>query len=113
VIVSSTTYWPFAYPLESDNSQEHPFGFNGMEKDPEITGQEGSHLAFKCRIHDARIVRLLSIDTLTAKYPYNSLYAFSENRVIDMIELEGLESATTYANYNQNGTAITYDEDTN
>jgi hypothetical protein len=31
------------------------------------------------------------VDPLTAKYPYNSPYAFSENRVVDGIELEGLE----------------------
>ena len=37
--------------------------------------------------------RFLSVDPLAAKYPHNSPYAFSENRVIDAVELEGLESA--------------------
>ena len=45
-------------------------------------------------MHDARIGRFLSIDPLAAKYPWNSPYAFSENRVIDMVELEGLETAS-------------------
>ena len=31
------------------------------------------------------------MDPLSASYPYNSPYAFSENRVIDGVELEGLE----------------------
>ncbi len=31
------------------------------------------------------------VDPLAPSYPHNSPYAFSENRVIDMIELEGLE----------------------
>ena len=31
------------------------------------------------------------MDPLTSKYPFNSTYAFSENRVIDCKELEGLE----------------------
>lgn len=31
------------------------------------------------------------MDPLAAKYPHNSPYAFSENKVIDHIELEGLE----------------------
>lgn len=35
--------------------------------------------------------RFFAIDPLAAKYPHNSPYAFSENRVIDGIELEGLE----------------------
>jgi hypothetical protein len=32
-----------------------------------------------------------AVDPLASKYPHNSVYAFSENRVIDGIELEGLE----------------------
>lgn len=42
-------------------------------------------------MHDPRIGRFLSIDPLAPEYPHNSPYAFSENRVIDMVELEGLE----------------------
>ena len=45
------------------------------------------------RIHDARLGRFLSRDPLAPDYPWNSPYAFSENRVVDRIELEGLESA--------------------
>ena len=45
-------------------------------------------------MYDARIGRFLSIDPLAGKYPWNSPYAFSENRVIDAVELEGLESVT-------------------
>jgi len=32
------------------------------------------------------------VDPLAKKYPWNSSYAFSENRVIDAVELEGAES---------------------
>jgi len=42
-------------------------------------------------VHDARIGRFLSVDPLAQSYPHNSPYAFSENRVIDGVELEGLE----------------------
>lgn len=42
-------------------------------------------------MYDARIERFLSIDPLAGKYPWNSPYAFSENRVLDGVELEGLE----------------------
>ncbi|MFW5983344.1 MAG: hypothetical protein ACOCQ4_02495 [bacterium] len=99
MIASSTTYYPFGMPLKSLALQAYRFGFQGQacpersrwKKDPEWTGQQGSHLAFKYRIHDARIGRFLSIDPLTKDYPWNSPYAFSENRVIDGIDLEGLE----------------------
>ncbi len=40
---------------------------------------------------DPRVGRFLSIDPLASEYPHNSPYAFSENRVIDGVELEGLE----------------------
>jgi len=43
-------------------------------------------------MHDARVGRFWSIDPLASKYPHNSPYAFSENRVIDSNELEGLET---------------------
>jgi hypothetical protein len=73
VIVSLTTYWKSRFEferremtcslhsidsfLETANPQEYRYGFNGKEKDTEWTGNEGSHLAFKYRIHDARIER--------------------------------------------------------
>ena len=42
-------------------------------------------------MHDPRIGRFFAVDPLAKKYPWNSSYAFSENRVIDGVELEGLE----------------------
>ncbi len=59
--------------------------------DNEIKGT-GNCINYKYRIHDPRLGRFLSIDPLVAKYPWNSPYAFSENRVIDAVELEGLEN---------------------
>lgn len=46
---------------------------------------------FKWRMHDPQIGRFWQQDPLAHDYRYNSLYAFSENRVIDGRELEGLE----------------------
>jgi hypothetical protein len=48
-------------------------------------------------MHDPRIGRFFVVDPLAAKYPYNSTYAFSENRLIDGVELEGLEYESFYA----------------
>ena len=42
-------------------------------------------------MHDPRVGRFFAEDPLKAKYPHNSPYAFSENRVMDGVELEGLE----------------------
>jgi len=75
-------------PGRMDNIEVYRFGFQRQESDPEYL--DGA-IIFKYRIYDPRIGRFLSIDPLTSKYPYNSPYAFSENRIIDCIELEGLE----------------------
>jgi RHS repeat-associated protein len=66
------------------------YGFQRQESDNEISG-EGNSYAFKYRMHDSRIGRFFAVDPLDKEYPWNSPYAFSENNVIDMIELEGLE----------------------
>ena len=42
-------------------------------------------------MHDPRVGRFFAVDPLTGKYPFYSPYQFSGNRVIDAIELEGLE----------------------
>jgi RHS repeat-associated protein len=77
-------------PNRHGSSDSYRFGFQGQEKDDEIKG-EGNSLNYKYRMHDPRVGRFFAVDPLTAKYPWNSPYAFSENRVIDGIELEGLE----------------------
>jgi RHS repeat-associated protein len=48
---------------------------------------------FKYRMDDPQIGRFWQIDPLADKYVYNSTYAFSENKVINGVELEGLELA--------------------
>ena len=40
-------------------------------------------------MHDPRLGRFFAVDPLSAEYPHNSPYAFSENSVIAFIELEG------------------------
>jgi RHS repeat-associated protein len=69
---------------------DYGYGFQGQEKDDEWKG-EGNSINYKYRVHDPRLGRFLSIDPLSSKYPWNSSYAFSENRVIDGVEFEGLE----------------------
>jgi len=70
--------------------REFRYGFQGQESDNEIKGN-GNSVNYKYRMHDPRLGRFFTLDPLSVKYPHNSPYAFSENRVIDGIELEGLE----------------------
>jgi len=46
---------------------------------------------YKYRQHDARLGGFWSVVPLARKYPFYSPYAFSGNRLIDRVELEGLE----------------------
>lgn len=75
------------------------YGFQGQERDDEVKGT-GNSINYKYRMHDPRIGRFFAVDPLADKYPHNSPYAFSENRVVDGVELEGLE----YRRYSLPGT---------
>ncbi len=74
----------------SSGAESYRYGFQGQEMDDEVKGK-GNSVNYKYRMHDPRIGRFFAVDPLAPKYPHNSPYAFSENRVIDGVELEGLE----------------------
>jgi len=78
-------------PNRNFSSPEYRYGFQGQEKDDEVKGN-GNSLNYKFRMHDPRVGRFFAVDPLARNYAWNSSYAFSENRVIDRVELEGLES---------------------
>ncbi len=80
-------------PGRSYNPSDYRFGFNGQEKDDEVSGV-GNHLDFLFRGYDPRIGRFWSVDPLFKTYPWNSTYAFAENDVIRYIDLEGKEKGT-------------------
>jgi RHS repeat-associated protein len=88
----ATDYYPFgsAMPGRSFSEGEYRYGFQGQEKDDELKG-EGNSINYKYRMHDARVGRFFAVDPLAYEFPWNSPYAFSENVVIDHIELEGLD----------------------
>ncbi|HNS11701.1 MAG TPA: RHS repeat-associated core domain-containing protein [Bacteroidia bacterium] len=95
-------YYPggMLQPGRSLSSSEYEFGFNNVEKDDEVKGI-GNSLSFRYRIYDPRLVRFLSVDPLSASYPWNSTYAFAENRPIDGIDLEGTEWLNSTSVYSE------------
>ena len=92
-LLSAQGYEAFGSLLPGRNysSGSYRYLFQGQEHDDEINGAVGTSYAFEYRIHDPRIGRFLSIDPLVKDYPWNSPYAFSENRVIDGVDFEGSE----------------------
>nr|WP_256463648.1 RHS repeat-associated core domain-containing protein [Flavobacterium sp. HJ-32-4] len=86
-------YYPFGMLVPNRHEStdgSYRYGFQGQEKDDEIKG-EGNSLNYTYRMHDPRLGRFFAVDPLWSKYPANSPYSFSENRLIDGRELEGLE----------------------
>jgi RHS repeat-associated protein len=74
--------------------REYIFGFNGQEKETEITNTD-SHLDFGERIYDSRLGRFLSIDPKYRSFPSLSSYVFAGNSPIVMVDLFG-EKGTIY-----------------
>ncbi len=70
------------------NGTDHPYGFQDQEEQDELGL---GWIQFKWRNHDPAIGRFFNVDPLAEDYVYNGVYNFSENRVIDGVELEGLE----------------------
>jgi RHS repeat-associated protein len=91
-IRSTSDYSGFGVQLDGRTSENegYRYGFQGQECDPEIKG-EGNSVNYKYRMHDPRVGRFFAVDPLASHYSYNSTYAFSENIVLNSIELEGLE----------------------
>lgn len=90
-ILEETHYYPFGmkhkgYVTMGDTN--YKYKFQGQERQDELGLNWDS---FKWRNYDPAMARFMNIDPLSEKYAYQSHYNFSENRVIDGRELEGLE----------------------
>ncbi|PPK93083.1 RHS repeat-associated protein [Nonlabens xylanidelens] len=78
----------------SVDSDAYRYGFQGQERDDEVKG-EGNSYNYTFRMHDPRLGRFFAVDPLEQKYPWYTPYQFSGNKVIQFIELEGLEENLT------------------
>ncbi|WP_024771412.1 polymorphic toxin-type HINT domain-containing protein [Aquimarina macrocephali] len=105
-VLTFSDYYPggMLLPNRHGNSSDYRYGFQGQEQDNEIKG-EGNSVNFKYRMHDPRLNRFFARDPMSRSFPWNSPYAFSENRLIDGLELEGLEV------FLPNAEKVDYDED--
>ncbi len=90
---------PFGVVLKGRNwsTEEYRYGFQNQEQDEELW--EGA-VTFKYRVEDARLGRFFSVDPKSREYPFYTPYSFSGNKLIQAIELEGLEEfiKTDYIN---------------
>ncbi len=51
----------------------------------------GNSINYTYRMHDPRLGRFFAVDPIDDKYPELTPYQFSSNRLVDYVELEGLE----------------------
>ncbi|MCT4582195.1 MAG: LysM peptidoglycan-binding domain-containing protein [Flavobacteriales bacterium] len=81
------------------NGANYRYGFQGQEGDDEI---KGNSVNYKYRMADVRLNRFFATDLLEPEYLELTPYQFSSNRLIDAVELEGLEesvlSSVEYSN---------------
>lgn len=95
VIKDSITFVNQSVVANISSDDGYHYGYNGQIKDNEWAGK-GNHLDYKFRGFDPRTGRFNSADPLVKSFPWNSSYAFAENRVIDCIELEGAEALSIH-----------------
>ena len=80
-------------PLSTTGATLQNYRFQNQEKIEDF----GINLNwFKYRPEDPTYGRMWQVDELAHKYVHNSTYAFSENKVTNHIELDGLESVPVY-----------------
>ena len=97
VIVEESNYYPFGLKHKgynnvvssNGNSVAQKKGFQDQMLDDDLGLNWNT---FKYRNYDPSLARFHNIDPLAEDYYYNSTYAFSENKVIQYNELEGLEA---------------------
>jgi RHS repeat-associated protein len=85
-------YYPFGMlmPGRSYSSTAYKYGFNGKEKDDEVSGT-GNQYDYGFRIYNPRIAKFLSVDPLTSKYPELSPFHFAGNSPIKFVDIDGRE----------------------
>lgn len=92
-ILEETHYYPFGLVMTGISSRaagniESKQKFVSQELDEEL---DLNWYQFRFRNHDPQIGRFLQVDPLADQFVYNSTYAYAENRVINGVDLEGLE----------------------
>ena len=92
-------YTTFGSPMPtrtwSDPNSKYKYGFNGKEKDNEVT-VDGGDYDFGARIYDSRLGRFLSLDPLQMKYPNVSPYTAMGNNPMFFIDVDGREILNGY-----------------
>jgi RHS repeat-associated protein len=94
VVVSVTDYSPFGVSLTGrtfTTTEGYRYGFNGKEEDKEGMGGGKQTYDYGFRIYNPALAKFLSVDPLSASYPWYTPYQFAGNKPIWAIDLDGKE----------------------
>jgi len=89
-VLSYNDYFPFGMlvPQRNYSSPEYRYGFNSMEKDDEVKGNNNSYTT-SFRSYDPRIGRWLTNDPLFKQIPWQSPYLGMDNKPIIRNDVNG------------------------
>jgi len=92
-ILMTMDYYPFgqAITCRSTNSSNYKYGYNGMEKDDEVS-DEGNSYTTEFRQYDPRLGRWKSLDPLMEEFPWMSPFVAFDNNPIYFVDPYGLAS---------------------
>jgi len=107
-VTQSQDYYPYgltynAYQKPTASTNQYKFQGQEHQADFDLGWSQ-----FKWRNSDPAIGRFFNIDPIAEDYYYNSTYAFSENKVVNAVELEGLEKLDFMTHWTINGAAAPF-----
>jgi len=92
-VISYADYYPFGMdmPGRGGSMADYRYGYNGMEKDDEVSG-DGNSYTTNFRQYDPRLGRWKSLDPMAGKFPNISPFVAFNNNPIYFVDPLGLES---------------------
>jgi RHS repeat-associated protein len=108
-VLQEDHYYPFGLNISALSSTaplSNPNTFDTFQGQEKVDDFDIGWIQFKWRNHDPAIGRFFNVDPLAESFYYNSTYAFSENKVTNHIELEGLEAYPALAKFKAQGQAM-------
>lgn len=90
-IDNENNYYPFGLEHKKYNNNPGFVNYQYKFQEQELQKETGWY-SFKWRNYDPAVGRFFNTDPLSERFSHQSHYNFSENRVVDAVELEGLEA---------------------
>jgi RHS repeat-associated protein len=88
-VLSYSDYYAFGMQMPGRNGgEDYRYAFNGMEHDPEVSG-DGNSYEFGARRYDPRLGKWLKTDNHASSYPSISPYSFAANNPIYNVDPDG------------------------